>query len=1086
MNLHLNHWRTGMFVLLMLAIALTVSRPALAEEPAYVPDEVIVILKDTASSDNLTTSSIKEKGIRGKIVKKTKLSRVQKNLLRLKLDAGLNVKDAIDENWGSKDPRILRVEPNYLLFAQALPNDSSFSQQWALYNYGQTGGTANCHINAAQAWDITTGANVVVAVIDTGVDYTHPDLVNQMWVNPGEIAGNGIDDDGNGYIDDIYGFNFAQDNNTPFDDNGHGTHCAGVIAARGNNGIGIAGISWGAKIMACRFLGANGSGTVSDAIEAINYAVANGARILNNSWGGTGYSAALETAIQNAKNNGVLFVAAAGNSAKNNDVTPHYPSSYPIANIISVSATNHNDALASFSCYGKQSVHIGAPGVSILSTVPGGYAIYSGTSMAAPQVSGTAALLLSMNPAMSLLELKDRLIWTGNTASGLAQTTVTGLRLNAQNALAVQNTIQVTEPAAQTQWCSGFSYSIRWISIGAAATVNVYLVKNGNLVQTIAENIANTGNYDWAVPTQLVNGSDYAVRVTDGTLSGQSGLFTLSNERVDYYTELFLENVNPFDLCQKSVLFVPVEGGGYEAIARNIDALPSDATVGARLRLGDDDAMYVGLNSGQVQFFGQDYPGFYVGSNGYITFNQPDYEYRTGTDAHFSKKRLSVFFADLNPAAGGAVYCKEMADRITVTWLNVPVFGRSTPNTFSAELFFDGKIRLSWLETVRSKTLAGLSNGSGKAGDFLDTDFSAYNSYTPVLKLIAIEGETTFKEDQNIQLRCMGYFEQQIVEDLTDHGDINWNSSAESLVIGQSGKLMVQNVDVFWHVAVSAQIGDKTDRIGLLIKGEQTEDIIIQKGVIKADTIVGGDSLNLNGRLTLTKDALQQAEAITVKLWSSQNECLREASYPVTEKTLRKSLFLCTQREVGSPEGGARQLRIDTAKGLFRYSLRTADLSGLDTPSYLTIECGDYAGVGQLDHTNINKGKSIPAKLMDGLADTLYFSKMQVINKPDRRRDSLYAEGQFSLVQAADTADDTVLSMNSQEFTFPAAFSTARKGVQTFRYTDGSGQAVYSQLNFNRGTFKMRIQKTDVECDTKKINFGLKFNDFNKSQKKGL
>jgi len=884
----------------------------------------------------------------------------------------------------------------------------------------------------------------------------------------------------------LHGFNFAQDNNNPYDDNGHGTHCAGIIAARGNNGVGIAGVSWGAKIMACRFLGANGSGTVSDAIEAINYAVANGARILNNSWGGTGYSAALEAAIQNAKNNGVLFVAAAGNSAKNNDVTPHYPSSYPISNIIAVSATNHNDALAGFSCYGKQSVHIGAPGVSILSAVPGGYALYSGTSMAAPQVSGAAALLLAQNPGISLTELKNRLIWTGDAAAALSQTTVTGLRLNARNALAAQNALQVTDPAAQTRWCSGFSYTIRWISIGTAATVNAYLVKNEQVVQTIAENIPNIGSYSWAVPAHTVNGSDYAVRVTDGLLTGQSALFIVSNERADYYTELFLENVKPFDLCNKSVLFVPVEGGGYEAIARDIDALPSDATVGTRLRLGDDDALYVGLTGGRVQFFGQDYSGFYVGSNGYITFNQPDYEYRTGTDAHFAKKRLSVFFQDLNPAAGGAVYCKEMADRMVVSWLNVPVFGNTSPNTFCAELFFDGKIRLSWLQTVRTKTLAGLSNGGGKPADFMDTDFSAYNTYTPVLKLIAIEGTTTFKENQTIQLRCMGYFEQQIVEDLTDHGGINWNSSAESMVIGQGGQLTVRNVDIFKHISVSAQIEDKTDYIGLLIKGEQTEDIAVQRGVINAGASANSDGLDLSGRLTLTLDTLRQAEAVTVKLWSSRNECLRQASYPVTDKTLRRSLFVCAQRDAGNPEGALRQLSIDAGKGLFRYILRAADLSGLDNPSYVTIECGDYAGVGQLNQTNINNGHSIPAKLMEGLADTLYFSKTQVINKPDRQRDRLYAEGQFSLVHVAANADDTVLSLNNQTFVFPAAFSTAARGVQTFRYKDSNGQFVYSQLNFNRGTFKTLIDRTDIDCDTRKIELGLRFNDFNQTQKKNI
>lgn len=1057
-----------------------------ADEPAYVPGEVIVVYKDNTSTENLSDTAIKQKGIRGKILKKTKLARARKNMLHIKLDNSLSVKDALDENWGGHDPDILCVEPNYLLFTQGLPNDPRFSQQWALYNYGQTGGVANCDINMPQAWDITTGsADVIVAVIDTGVDYTHPDLVSQMWTNPGEVANNGIDDDNNGYIDDIYGFNFAQNTNNPFDENGHGTHCAGIIAAKGNNAVGTAGISWGAKIMACRFLGATGSGTVADAVEAINYAVANGARILNNSWGGTGYSAALEAAIQNAKNHEVLFVAAAGNSAKNNDVTPHYPSSYPISNIIAVAATSHTDTLASFSCYGKQSVHIGAPGVSILSTVPNGYASYSGTSMAAPQVSGAAALLISMNPSMSLLELKDRLLWTGDAAASLDQKTATGRRLNTYNALAVPNRLQIISPSGQPQWSNGFSYTIQWISIGAGPSVNLYLLKNGQVAETLAENLPNQRNYSWTVPADIESGSDYSILISDGTLSGQSETFTLSSDHVDYYTESFVENINPFDLCHKSVLFVPVEEGcGYQAIAQDIDALPVAAGLGIRLRLGDDDSKAVSLLTDSIVYFGQSYSSVYVGSNGYITFDQPDYEYRTGVNTHFSKKRLSVFFQDLNPAADGAIYWKEMSDRAVVTWLNVPIFAQTTPNTFQAELFFDGKIRLSWLDTVRKNCLTGLSCGGGKPLDYMDSDISVYSSYSPVLELIAIEGPLTFNEDENIQLRCIGYFEQNIVRDLTDDGTINWDSNAAFSAADINNEPLAEAVGIFRHIDVSAQVEEKTDNIGLLIKGQNTQDILIEKGVIKAGTVIGNDALSLTGQLTLSLETLRQADAVTVKLWSNSNECLRQAVYPVIEQSFRNSLFVSTQKQIGSPEGVVRQLRIDTLRGLFRYTLKAADLRAMGCPAYLTIECGDYAGVGQMNQVNINKGQSIPAILMNGISDTICFGRTKLLDSAVRSRDSVYAAGCFSLQYAAESAEDVMLLLNDQQYLFPSVNSSVRRGIQTFHYVTPDGQILRSQLNFRRGTFTMTVKRTNLLCNTQVIDWGLTFDDFNESQKK--
>jgi subtilisin family serine protease len=210
----------------------------------------------------------------------------------------------------------------------------------------------------------------MVGVIDTGIDYNHPDLAANVWTNPLEIPGNGIDDDGNGYVDDVHGYDFVNRDGDPMDDHGHGTHVAGTIAAVANNGIGVAGVSWHAKVMALKFLDAGGSGWVSDAVEALNYATDMGAKITNNSWGGGEYSTALRDAIAAANSAGAVFVAAAGNSANNNDATPFYPAGYEGPNVIAVAATDASDTLAVFSNFGRNTVQLGAPGVGIYSTVP--------------------------------------------------------------------------------------------------------------------------------------------------------------------------------------------------------------------------------------------------------------------------------------------------------------------------------------------------------------------------------------------------------------------------------------------------------------------------------------------------------------------------------------------------------------------------------------------------------------------------------------------------------------------------------------------------------------------------------------------
>ncbi|MBN1396302.1 MAG: S8 family serine peptidase [Pirellulales bacterium] len=314
------------------------------------------------------------------------------------------------------------------------PSDPYYNQLWGMET-----------IDAPQAWNLSTGSSsVVVAVIDTGVDYTHVDLAANVWTNPGEIAGNGIDDDGNGFVDDVHGYDFINEDGNPMDDNGHGTHVSGTIAAVANNGVGVAGVNWSGSVMALKFLNSDGSGYLSDAVRAINYATMMrtqydvNVRVTNNSWGGGGYSTSMYNAIQASNNADILFVAAAGNSSSDNDLSPQYPANYSCSNVISVAAISQNGQLASFSSYGATTVDLAAPGVSILSTIPGNrYSYYSGTSMATPHVAGVAALAFSLNPNASAAQVRNAILAGAETSSALAGKTATGGILNAYNTMQI-------------------------------------------------------------------------------------------------------------------------------------------------------------------------------------------------------------------------------------------------------------------------------------------------------------------------------------------------------------------------------------------------------------------------------------------------------------------------------------------------------------------------------------------------------------------------------------------------------------------------------------------------------------------------
>ncbi|NNK48640.1 MAG: S8 family serine peptidase, partial [Gemmatimonadetes bacterium] len=414
-----------------LALALTlivcVSAGSAWAEPIdrpHVPGEFIIKFKAGASEQEkeLILSDLNATHIKG-------FGRIKAALKRMD---GLTVEEAI-ARYGNH-PNIEFIEPNYILTAVETPDDARYDELWGMNNTGQTGGTAGADISAEMAWDVFTGnSNIVVGVIDTGVDYNHPDLVDNIWTNPGEIPGNGIDDDGNGYIDDIHGWDWVNDDADPMDDNGHGTHCSGTIGGVGNNGTGVAGVNWDVRIMGLKFLSAGGSGSTADAVSAVEYATdmalryPGEVRVTSNSWGGGGFSQALYDAIEEAGLADMLFIAAAGNSSSNNDASPHYPSNYDLDNVVSVAATDHNDNLAGFSSYGATTVDLAAPGVDILSTIPGGgYGLSSGTSMATPHVAGVAALTFGRFPAVSALDAKSLILNGADPLDNLSGVVLTG------------------------------------------------------------------------------------------------------------------------------------------------------------------------------------------------------------------------------------------------------------------------------------------------------------------------------------------------------------------------------------------------------------------------------------------------------------------------------------------------------------------------------------------------------------------------------------------------------------------------------------------------------------------------------------
>jgi subtilisin family serine protease len=442
------------------------------------------------------------------------------------------------------------VEPDYVVKASLEPTDSAFQDGtlWGLRNIGAQGGVPGADISATNAWDISTGStNVIVAVIDTGVRYTHQELAAQMWRNPGESGGgketNNIDDDVDGYVDNVFGINAVNNSGNPFDDNNHGTHVSGTIGAQANGGGPHVGVAWKVQIMACKFLTASGFGQTADAIECLDFAVRKGVKISNNSWGGGAFSQALLDALINARSSNHLFIASAGNNGLNNDTYPQfaYPSTYPLDNIIAVAALDRFDELAYFSNYGLTNVDVGAPGVEIFSSVAACdscYDFFDGTSMAAPHVSGVAALCMAKYPSETYLQRRERILYTVVTNNALHGRTATGGRVNAYNALVATADgvleLSVTPPpgeellrgstnAVSVRVSDLFSVTNATVTAAVSTGTNLSFLNNGVPPDLVTNDAVYTANLIAPTNVTFPNTTNVTLIIT-ATAPGKTGM----------------------------------------------------------------------------------------------------------------------------------------------------------------------------------------------------------------------------------------------------------------------------------------------------------------------------------------------------------------------------------------------------------------------------------------------------------------------------------------------------------------------------------------------------------------------------------
>ncbi len=587
-------------------------------------------------------------------------------------------------------PLIQSAEPDYLLHTCLAPDDPSYRDgtQWHLNNTGQFGGRAGADIDAPEAWEFLHDAtDVLVAVVDSGIRYTHEDLADNLWTNFGEIPGNRIDDDRNGYVDDVHGINAVNGSGNPMDDVGHGTHVAGIIGAVGNNGLGGSGVAWKVKLMGCKFITTSGEGATSDAIECLDYARAMGAKVINCSWGNTAASSSLRTAFQRLRDSGILVAIAAGNESRNNDTLPQYPANYDFDNLVTVVATTAADGFADFSNYGLTSTHLGAPGVGIRSTwatSDQSYSTQSGTSMSAPVVAGMLALLRVRYPAETPSQIIERLTASTDTLPGLQSRCRSGGRANLRRALSeslfanfTASTWQGSPPLAVqfTNTTRGTVSSLRW-------------------------DFGDGGTDTTASPTHVFQAEgNYTVRLEvtgpDGTRSSKSQTVMVVGN--------YLITSGPFAWIDPSAMTL--------------------------LPLGDNSISSPQSLPFPFPFYGQTYDAIRIGANGILGFSADG----LGTTANAALPSQALpnsvicpYWDNLNPGAGGAIRLGTIGDApqrsFVVSWVDVPMNQGGARLTFQAVLEEGtGRIRFQYLQVQPSSTrgagrraTVGLENQTGQ------------------------------------------------------------------------------------------------------------------------------------------------------------------------------------------------------------------------------------------------------------------------------------------------------------------------------------------------------------------------------------